>query len=135
MIPVNIKCEHCGAETEVSTYRSFVLCPYCGCRTPFKGFEYRQINPKSSMYAHVKYWADCPSCRGESMFLGPERRIWRCADCGYHISDWEMKGGVFWFCDVCDAFLNVQKGFTTKDGTWKCTECGHISGVTEEDII
>ena len=31
--------------------------------------------------------------------------------------------------------LNRQFGFSDSDGTWTCTNCGHINGITEEDII
>ena len=135
MIPEIVKCKNCSAEIEVGTFRTFLFCPYCETRTPFKGFVYRRIDPQSSMYAHVKHWADCPACRGRYMFLGPSGKTWKCPDCGYHISDREMKNGVFWFCDDCEAFLNVQADFTTENGTWKCTECGCVSGVTEENIL
>lgn len=135
MIPVIFRCEHCGSTLEIHTYRKFVLCPYCGVRTPFKGFEYEEIDYNSSMYAHVPFWMDCPACRSKNMYLGPSRKTWKCPDCGYSIPRLKKAFGVFWFCDECDTFLNIQKGFTTKKKTWKCTECGHINGVGKADIL
>lgn len=135
MIPDNITCESCGSHIEISTYRKFVQCPYCGKRTPFKGFDYQTIDWKSSMYANVKYWMDCPACRSSNMYLGPSKRAWKCPDCGYTISRIKKYFGVFWFCDECEAYLNVQDGFTTKGKTWKCSECGFVNDVTKKNIL
>jgi len=135
MVPIKIQCKNCAAQIEVRTYRKFVHCPYCGTNMPFEGFEYQDIDWSASMYAHVKYWMDCPACRSRNMYLGPERKKWKCPDCGLVISAKEKKKGVFWFCDDCEAFLNVQPGFTTENGVWKCTECGYVSGVTEDNIL
>lgn len=35
MVPAKIKCNSCGAEIKVSTYRKFVVCPYCSEKIPF----------------------------------------------------------------------------------------------------
>ncbi len=135
MIPETICCTSCGSSIEINTYRKFVQCPYCGERMDFGGFEYRDIDWKSSMYAGVKYWMDCPACRSHNMYLGSSKRAWKCPDCGYTISRMKKLFGVFWFCDECEAYLNVQNGFTTKGKTWKCTECGFVSDVTRKNII
>lgn len=77
----------------------------------------------------------CPNC-GETMFLDEYADIWRCVDCDYNITNQKIKSGeVFWFCDECDSFLNIQKGFTTKDGNWICTDCGFDNDVTDDNII
>lgn len=39
------------------------------------------------------------------------------------------KESVFWFCDNCDTFLNMQQGFTTRNQHWKCTKCGFDNDV------
>jgi hypothetical protein len=44
------------------------------------------------------------------------------------------KESVFWFCDNCDTFLNMQQGFTTRNQHWKCTECGFDNDVRKYDI-
>ena len=135
MIPQAVECPCCGAVIDVRTYRKFVQCPYCGIRTPFDGFEYENIDWRSSMYAHVKLWMDCPACRSGNMYLGPSGKVWHCPDCGYRISRTRKNTCVFWFCDDCETFLNVQDGFTTKNKTWTCTECGYNNEVTRGNII
>lgn len=135
MAPVTQYCQNCGSGTEIRAYRKFVLCPYCGTREPFIGFPYQKIDWRSSMYDHVKLWMDCPACRSANMYLGPSGRMWKCPDCGYTISKWKKNMGIFWFCDDCEAFLNVQEGFTTKHKSWKCTECGYVSDVSRSNII
>ena len=47
----------------------------------------------------------------------------------------EKETAVFWFCDDCETFLNIQDGFSTDSGTWVCTECGYDNNVTEENIL
>ena len=135
MVPKHIPCPQCGAEAEIRTYRSFIKCKYCGSHIPFDGFEFRDIDWDSSMYSGVKLWMDCPACRSPNMFLGPSGRVWKCPDCGYTLSRFQKNTGVFWFCDCCETFLNVQPGFTTKKKTWICTECGFNNNVTKENIL
>ena len=134
MVPSMVKCSYCGAEIEVNSYRKFVKCPYCGIETPFDGFKYQVIDWKSSMYSAVKLWTDCPVCRSPNMHLGPEKRAWRCPDCGYVWRNKDKRRGILWFCDRCETYLNIQSGFTTKNKTWKCSECSHINSVTKKDI-
>ena len=135
MIPKIIKCNNCGASIEVRTWRRHVKCPYCGSRFPFEGFEYRDIDWQRSMYGGVKLWMDCPACRSQNMYLGPSGQMWRCPDCGYMLSEEERRTSMFWFCDECEAYLNVQPGFTTSNKVWRCTECGQLNDVTEEHIL
>ena len=136
MIAKRIKCNNCHADIEVKTWRKYVVCPYCDSRFPFEGFEYRQVNWADSMYAHVKKWTNCPACRSPNMYLGPSGRKWKCPDCGYVLPRFDRDPfSVFWFCDECEAYLNVQPEFTTKSGIWKCTECGHQNNVTKGNII
>lgn len=39
-----------------------------------------------------------------------------------------------WYCDNCNTRLDHQPGFTTKSGSWTCTECGYENSVLESDI-
>ena len=135
MIPKLIPCPQCSAEIEIRTYRTFSKCKYCSGRIPFIGFEYRDIDWDSSMYAGEKLWMDCPACMSPNMFLGPSGWIWKCTDCGYTISRILKTTSVFWFCDSCETYLNVQPNFTTKKKTWTCTECGHENDVTGKNIL
>ena len=134
MISATIHCCNCGAAIEVHTFRKYVVCPYCDTHIPFEGFKYEEINWDSSRYMNVRKWMDCPSCRSGNMHMGPSKRVWHCPDCGYSISNIMKNTSVFWFCDDCEAFLNVQEGFTTKHKKWKCMECGHVCKVTEDNI-
>ena len=135
MVPKKIKCKSCGADIEIQTWRKTIKCPYCNSQFSFDGFEYQEIDWRGSMYAGVKLWMDCPACRSKNMYLGASGRKWKCPDCGYTISQKEKRSGVFWFCDNCETYLNVQTGFTIKNKIWKCTECGHINDVTKANIL
>lgn len=135
MIPKKVICPKCGCKIEVATYRKFVKCPNCSEKSPFEGFEYELIFPGSSMYASVDLWTDCPVCRSRNMFFDRSRKMWECPDCKYTITSRDKNSGVFWFCDDCEAYLNVQPGFDTKSGRWVCTECGYENDVTSDNII
>lgn len=104
-------------------------------RTPFPGIKYQIQDLDSSLYAKVKYWMDCPVCRSPYMYLGVEGKKWRCPDCGYMITNREKNRTVFWFCDSCETFLNVQEGFSEENGKWYCTECGFENDVTADNIL
>ena len=135
MIPVIIHCEKCSGTFEVDSYRKFTICPYCGYKKTFEGFDYKTINWDSSMYSSVDTWTDCPVCRSPNMYLGPTRRKWRCPDCGFVMNDLLLKIGVLWFCDSCETFLNNQEDFTVKSGKWKCSACGFVNDVSKGNII
>lgn len=135
MIPQIISCQHCGSDIQVRTYRKFTVCKFCGSKEDFPGFSYIAYDKNSSMYSKTKAEMDCPACRSPHMLLGPSRRKWKCIDCGYQISSVERFLGVFWFCDGCEAYMNIQDGFTTKKKKWTCTECGYENSVTKKDIL
>lgn len=135
MTDKKISCTQCGCSFEVTTYRRFTKCPYCGNEKPFSGFAYQDIDWRSSMYSGVKLWMDCPVCRSPNMYLGTSGNKWKCPDCGYTISNRIKNRSVFWFCDNCETFLNVQPGFSEKNCKWKCIECGYENNVTKENII
>lgn len=40
-----------------------------------------------------------------------------------------------WYCDECNAYLNIQSGFTTNCGTWSCQNCGEVNYINESDIL
>lgn len=131
---VTVRCMSCSAPIEVHAFSTFIHCPYCGTNNPFPGFTYKHVNWKASMFAHVKLWTGCPVCRSPNMYLGPEKHNWRCPDCGYTLSRRDKRKSVFWFCDNCETYLNVQDGFSTKTGTWLCRNCGFINDVTNDNI-
>lgn len=123
-IAVEVTCNSCDASTVVRTYRKFVRCPYCSSNIVFPGFSYKKIDHGSEKYSSVQYWMSCPSCRGDNMCLWTSSDRWICQDCGYSFSELQRLKGVFWFCDCCETYMNVQPGFKNRGETWKCTECG-----------
>ena len=131
----NIKCPGCTAELEIRNYKKYVICPFCGTRIPFDGFEYEEIDYSKSILADIEFEADCPSCRGQHMVLRRDGNLWKCLDCGYKITPQEMMDGVFWFCDECETFLNIQPGFNDTEDKWICKECGHLNELTEDNIF
>ena len=65
-----------------------------------------------------------------------EEDVWRCYDCAYCVTQKDMlEECVFWFCDECGRFMNVQPGFTDKTGAWKCISCGFVNDVSKENVI
>ena len=75
----------------------------------------------------------CPCC-GETMLLVDN--VWVCQKCSYCIAQSDMLSGeIFWFCDHCGRFLNVQHGFLSLSGAWKCVACGFANDVSKDNII
>ena len=135
MITKIIECPHCCAKLEIHNYRKIIVCPYCKSDFEFEGFNYRIIDRNNSMFAHIKYEQDCPVCRSKHMFLNSSKMYWKCIDCGYMISSLKQLFSIFWFCDKCETFMNIQSGFNTKKGKWTCTECGFENNTTKKDIL
>lgn len=76
---------------------------------------------------------DCPSCFGTMLLANG---VWQCQNCSYCIAQSDMLAGtVFWFCDGCGEFLNVQPNFTTAHKKWVCLRCQWTNDVTEENIL
>lgn len=42
--------------------------------------------------------------------------------------------GIDWYCDRCNAYLNIQIGFNDHNYTHKCTECGHKNSISSDNI-
>lgn len=42
---------------------------------------------------------------------------------------------VDWYCDRCNAYLNIQPGFDDHHYVWKCTECGFKNSISSDSII
>ena len=132
-IPAIITCPHCGSKKVLRSYCKMVTCDYCNSPLPFDGFKYQEFNPTSRM--RIKGEMECPNCRSKHMLLSSNGKQWACIDCGYRIKHSELVKTVFWFCDNCDTFLNVQSGFNVDSGRWKCTNCGYDNDVTEDNIL
>lgn len=41
---------------------------------------------------------------------------------------------VDWFCDRCNASLNIQSNFDDNKYVWQCTECGHKNSISSTNI-
>ena len=89
------------------------------------------ISPKFKT-ASSKESIPCPVCGGK---MDDADGQWKCSTCGYSISEEKLKTEVFWFCDNCGSFLNVQEGFDDSDDTFLCKECGSLNMLTEEHVI
>lgn len=72
----------------------------------------------------------CPSCRNK-MIYRKETSHYCCGQCSFTLSHESFMGGyIYWFCDKCETFLNLQDGFNTESGLWKCRRCGFENDVT-----
>ena len=39
-----------------------------------------------------------------------------------------------WWCDHCNAYLNIQTGFDDHKYIWACTECGFKNSISSANI-
>lgn len=85
-----------------------------------KGEEYAETRYKDNGYGGY-------AARGWEFLMWDECMI-------YEISDKRFPG-INWYCDGCNSFLNIQKGFDDHKKTWKCTECGFKNEISLENII
>lgn len=87
--------------------------------------------------ANVKKAKDCPACKGVGKLAADNsRKLWHCSQCGYSISYEELQNDyMYWFCDECQALLNVQSGFENAEEQWICQECGYNNCIVQEEIL
>lgn len=135
MLKKRILCDHCGGEYDVTAYAEFTVCPYCDSRMEFEGFRYRRIDYSRSDWSWVEKWTDCPKCQSYNMIYSNEKQCFVCLDCGYEMTEEWLKRSVLWYCDKCGAYMNIQRGFNTNSGSWKCKNCGYDNDVSEDNII
>ena len=83
---------------------------------------------------NIKRWMECPICHNKLLFN--KRRVsWCCSNCAYELLEKDfLDDFVFWFCDGCGTYLNVQKGFNRKGRTWVCKKCGFDNDITFNNI-
>ena len=88
-------------------------------------------------YAYIKQikrWMECPVCH-DKMTFNTNQKSWICQKCAYIISEEEfLDDFVLWFCDECNTYLNVQKGFDKMARKHICRECGYENDTTFENI-
>lgn len=83
---------------------------------------------------NIKRWMECPVCH-HKLFFKKEKAAWCCDKCEYELLEKEfLDDSVFWFCDGCGTYLNVQDGFDRKGVTWVCTKCGFDNDITFNNI-
>lgn len=83
----------------------------------------------------IKKWMYCPACKNGKMVINKASSIWTCEDCGYALSADEFEDDyVFWFCDECEAFLNIQKGFDKYASKHICAKCGYENDTTLDNL-
>lgn len=77
---------------------------------------------------------ECPACYQKLLF-DKEKKAWCCANCKYELLEEDfLDDFVFWFCDGCGTYLNVQDSFDRKGTTWSCTKCGYENDITFNNI-
>ena len=88
-------------------------------------------------YAYIKQikcWMECPVCH-DKMTFNKNQKSWICPKCAYTISEEEfLDDFVMWFCDECNTYLNVQRGFDKMAPKHICRECGYENDTTFENI-
>lgn len=127
-----INCKNCGAVINLYAFGKYAKCSYCGSQQIIESNTFQN----SWENAEYKYARDCPACRCEgSMKLNILHTRWKCLNCGYAFTVEALKDEIFWFCDGCDTFLNVQPGFDEGIGSWKCLQCGFVNDTTEDNIF
>lgn len=83
----------------------------------------------------IKKWMFCPACQDGKMTINKKSTMWACEKCGYKLSAEEFEDDyVFWFCDECNAYLNIQEGFDCNAKKHVCTKCGYESDTTFDNI-
>ena len=125
-----VKCKSCGRSIKIYSAGKYAACPFC--KTEIE-FAYETPSWQEAEYENSQV---CPVCRGDaSLILNRPHTKWKCLCCGYEITPKELEDVIYWFCDSCDAFLNVQPGFDEKLGKWKCAHCGTVNDTTEDNIF
>lgn len=83
----------------------------------------------------IKKWMFCPVCKDGKMTFNKKKKSWQCEECEYELSENEFTNDyIFWFCDGCDSYLNVQEGFDLNASSWTCCNCGHETPLTFDSI-
>ena len=83
----------------------------------------------------IKKWMFCPNCQDGKMAIDKKSTIWTCSNCGYTLSADEFEDDyVFWFCDECGTYLNIQEGFDRKATRHTCSICGYENDTTFDNV-
>lgn len=83
----------------------------------------------------IKKWMFCPNCQDGKMTIDKKSTVWTCSNCGYSLSADEFEDDyVFWFCDECGTYLNIQEGFDRKASRHVCQICGYENDTTFDNV-
>ena len=83
----------------------------------------------------IKKWMFCPACHDGKMQINRASTLWKCEDCKYTLSADEFEDNyVFWFCDECGTYLNIQSGFNRKASKHICQRCGFENDTSPNNI-
>lgn len=83
----------------------------------------------------IKKWMFCPACKEGKMIINNKSTLWTCKKCGYKLSTDQFEDDyVFWFCDKCDSYLNIQEGFKIDSPNHICTNCGYENDISVNSI-
>ena len=83
----------------------------------------------------IKRWMHCPICNNK-MFFNTNSSNWICDGCKYSLSETEfLDDYIFWFCDCCNTYLNIQSGFDRKVTQHVCEICGFDNNTTPSNIV
>ena len=96
----------------------------------------KPYNKVSYIYIkHLKKWIECPVCH-EEMRFNKQKQSWVCNSCNYKILEKDfIDDFVFWFCDGCNAYLNIQDNFNKKETHHVCDLCGFDNNTTTSNIV
>lgn len=84
---------------------------------------------------NIKRWMPCPACN-QKMFFLKKSDDWICSNCKYTLSEVEyLDDYVFWFCDCCNTYLNMQRSFDKSKTRHICLECGFENDTTSSNIV
>ena len=83
----------------------------------------------------IKKWMFCPNCKEGKMSINKQSTLWQCEVCGYELDADEFEDDyVFWFCDECEEYLNIQPGFDKTATRQICTNCGYENDITFDNV-
>lgn len=81
----------------------------------------------------------CPNCNANLTLqreYNNDLPYWICKGCGEMLinPDVDAEDNVAWFCDQCESILNVQTGFNSQCGEWRCTVCSFLNKIDERNV-
>lgn len=89
-----------------------------------------------SYLRRIKRWMYCPACNTGKMEFVKTNSLWVCEDCGYSLSAKEFEDDyIFFWCDECGSYLNIQEGFDRHSSKHICQNCGYTNDTTLNNVF